>query len=63
QPDKKLSSVDVNSVMKKFPNKNFAAGAKRDQIATCEEALGIDLEDFVKLSLEAMQGVSSDLGL
>ena len=63
QPDKKLSSVDVNSVMKKFPNKNFAAGAKRDQIATCEEALGIPLQEFVELSLKAMQEVSNDLGL
>lgn len=63
QPDKKLSSVSVESVMKKFPNKSFAAGAIREQIATCKDALGIELEDFVKLSLEAMQSVSDDLGL
>lgn len=63
QPDKKLSSVSVESVMKKFPNKSFAAGAVREQILTCKDALGITLQEFVELSLKAMQQVSDDLGL
>lgn len=63
QSDKKLSSVSAEFVMKKFSNKNFAAGAVREQIATCDDALGIKLEDFVKLSLDAMQNVSGELGL
>ena len=62
-PDKKLSSVSVESVVKKFPQKAFAAAVKREQIKMCEEKLGISLEEFVKISLTAMQGISEELGL
>jgi uncharacterized protein len=63
RPDKKLETVSVESVMKKFPNKDFAAGAKREQIQACEEELGIPLEEFVRIALEAMQGIHEELGL
>lgn len=63
RPDKKLSSVTVDSVMKKFPQKSFAAGAKREQILACEKELDIPLEEFVGIALEAMQGISGELGL
>ncbi|MFZ5365931.1 MAG: HD domain-containing protein [Patescibacteria group bacterium] len=62
-PDKKLSSVSVESVVKKFPQKAFAAAVKREQIAMCEEKLGIPLPEFVKITLEAMQIISGELGL
>ena len=62
-PDKKLSSVFVESVVKKFPQKAFAAGVKREQIKMCEEKLGIPLSEFVKITLEAMQNIAQDLGL
>lgn len=63
RPDKKLSSVTVESVMKKFPQKSFAAGAKREQILACERELNIPLEEFVGIALKAMQEISSELGL
>lgn len=62
-PDKKLSAVSVESVLKKFPQKAFAAAVKREQISMCQEKLGIPLPEFVKIALEAMQGVSGELGL
>lgn len=62
-PDKKLSSVSVQSLMKKFKNKEFAKGARREQILACEEELNIPLEEFLGLSLKAMQGISDELGL
>lgn len=62
-PDKKLSSVTVEAVLKKFPQKSFAAGARREQIALCQEKLGIELEDFIALSLSAMQQIASQIGL
>ena len=62
-PDKKLSSVSVESVVKKFPQKAFAAAVKREQIKMCEEKLGISLEEFVKICLEAMQGIAEQLEL
>lgn len=63
RPDKKLSSVRVDSVLKKFRQPTFAAGARRDQILTCEPDLGIPLPEFVQIALEAMQGISEELGL
>lgn len=63
RPDKKLSSVTLESVMKKFPQKSFAAGAKREQILACEKELNIPLEEFVSIALKAMQGIAQELGL
>ncbi len=63
RPDKKLSSVTVESVMKKFPQKAFAAGAKREQILACEKELEIPLEEFVAIALKAMQNIATELGL
>lgn len=61
--DKKLSSLEVQSVMKRFREKKFAAGAKREQILACETELGIPLEEFIDIALKAMQGISEELGL
>ncbi len=63
RPDKKLASVTVESVMKKFPQKSFAAGAKREQILACEKELNIPLREFVGIALRAMQGIHEELGL
>ena len=63
RPDKKLASVTVDSVQKKFGQKAFAAGADRATIAFCEEKLNIPLPTFIELSLTAMQDISDDLGL
>lgn len=63
RPDKKLSSVAVESVMKKFSQKSFAAGANREQILACEKELNIPLEGFVSFALKALQGISNELGL
>uniref|UniRef100_A0A7C6EAF7 HDIG domain-containing protein n=1 Tax=candidate division WOR-3 bacterium TaxID=2052148 RepID=A0A7C6EAF7_UNCW3 len=61
-PTKKLANVTPEFVMRRFNEKRFAAGANREQIATCTQ-LGLTLEEFIKLSLEAMQGVAEKLGL
>ncbi len=63
RPEKKLASVEVKSVLKKFKQPAFAAGTRRDEIALCEKELGLPLPEFVELSLKAMQAVSSELGL
>lgn len=63
QPEKKLATVTVESLMKKFKQNSFAAGARREQILACEEELHIPLQEFLAISLKAMQGVSSELGL
>jgi len=63
RPDKKIESVTVDSVLKKFPQKSFAAGAARENIMFCEPKLGIKLPDFIAIALKAMQEINEDLGL
>ena len=62
RPDKKLAGVELKSVKKRFREKSFAAGASREQIATCNH-LGLELDEFIELGLEAMKGIAEDLGL
>lgn len=62
-PDKKLASIDTQFVLNRFGEKSFARGANREQIAACEDELGLSLEEFVGTGLKAMQGISDDLGL
>ena len=61
-PDKKLKSIDVSFIMRRFKEKRFAAGANREQIKTCQE-FGLELEQFLEISLKAMQGIDKELGL
>lgn len=63
RPDKKLASVEVASVIKKFNNPSFASGTRREDIKMCEEKLGIPLEEFIQISLSTMQKISLDLDL
>jgi len=62
-PSKKLADVKVKSVLKRFPQKSFAAGVHREQIKLCEEKLNIPIEEFVELTLGAMQGIAGEIGL
>lgn len=62
QPDKKLASVTLQSLKKKFKNKGFAAGCNREIILECEKA-GVPLDEFLQLGLEALQGISDKLGM
>lgn len=61
-PDKKLNSIDTEFVVKRYGEKSFARGADRDVIASCSD-MDMELEEFVAISLSAMQGISSKLGL
>ncbi len=61
-PDKKLHSLDVDFVMRRYKEKRFAAGANREQIAACGK-LGLELERFIGLCLRGMQKIAAELGL
>ncbi len=61
-PNKKLAEVKVKSLKKKFKQKDFARNVKRDKIMLCER-LGLSLNEFLQLSLEALQEISEELGL
>jgi putative nucleotidyltransferase with HDIG domain len=61
-PEKKLSVLDVDFVLRRFKEKRFAAGANREQIATSKN-LGLELNEFMEICLEGMQEIAGDLGL
>lgn len=63
RPSKKLADVTVEAVKKKWKEKSFAKGVNREQIAKCEEKLGIKLDEFIEITLNAMRGISEELGL
>ncbi len=63
RPEKKLEPVSVDSVLKKWKRKEFAAAVNRGQIEQCEEKLGIPLNEFIEITLKAMQTHHEELGL
>ncbi len=62
-PDKKLASLTVEFILNRMKQKDFAKGANREAILMCQEKLGIPLEEFVKITLTAMQGIHEELSL
>ncbi len=61
-PSKKLSGLNVPFIMKRYKEKRFAAGARRESIAACSN-LGLSLEEFLGLVLDGMNRISDELGL
>ena len=61
-PSKKLADLSVESVLRRFKEKHFARGADREIISACSR-IDLSLEEFVKIGLEAMQGINKELGL
>ena len=50
-----ISDMEPKSVMKKFKDKKFAAGCSRDVIRRGAEMLGMELNDLIALTLNAMR--------
>ncbi len=61
-PSKKLAAIDADFVINRMGEKSFARGANRETIRSCSD-LGLDLKEFISFGLEAMQGISGQLGL
>jgi len=62
-PNKRLAEVQVESVLKKMKDKSFARKVNRDDITAGAAELGIPVETHIANVLEAMNGISSTLGL
>jgi putative nucleotidyltransferase with HDIG domain len=62
QPDKTLAGLEASSLAERFGEKGFAPGADRERIAQCSH-LGVELEEFFRMGLEAMQRIAPTLGL
>ena len=63
RPDKKIASVQFKSVRKKLKDKAFARAVNRDEIRDGAEDLGVELSEHVAFVVEAMAGISEELGL
>ena len=50
-----ISDMETKSVMKKFKDKKFAAGCSRDIIRRGAEMLGMELNELMTLTLDAMR--------
>ena len=62
RPEKKLELVTLKSLKKRFREPSFAKGARREDMLTCSE-LGLELDEFLEIGLEAMTEVADELGL
>jgi putative nucleotidyltransferase with HDIG domain len=61
-PSKKLTDVKVETVAKKFKDKDFARGAERERILVCEE-IRIPKEKFFEIALNGLKNISTEIGL
>lgn len=61
-PAKKLKAIDLDFVKRRYKEKSFARGAKREEIEECRN-LGLELDEFISICIQAMQGIDTELGL
>jgi putative nucleotidyltransferase with HDIG domain len=61
-PSKKIEDVKVETIAKKFKDKDFARGADRERIMMCEQ-LGIPKEQFFGIALEGLKAAGAQIGL
>jgi putative nucleotidyltransferase with HDIG domain len=61
-PSKKLTDVKIETVAKKFKDKDFARGADRERITICEK-IGISKEKFFEIALSSLKDVAAQIGL
>ena len=50
-----ISDMEVKSVVKKFKDKKFAAGCSRDVIRQGAEMMGVELNELIAMTIDAMR--------
>jgi putative nucleotidyltransferase with HDIG domain len=63
KPGKSLAEVDAKSIRKRMKDKAFARSVSREDIVNGAADLGVDLDEHIAFCIEAMKGISGDLGL
>ncbi len=61
-PEKKIENLKYKSIKKRMKEKAFAASVNRETILECEK-IGISLDDFIRISVDAMKDISDDIRL
>jgi putative nucleotidyltransferase with HDIG domain len=59
---KTIEEMDACGLKKKFKDKKFAAAVSRDIIMECEN-LGLSLDEFFQISIEAIRKIKNEVGL
>ncbi len=62
-PDRRLEGVDLGFVMRRYKEKSFARGARREDIEQIRNIDGMELDEFITICIKAMQGIHQELGL
>ncbi len=57
------TGMKVSSVRKKLKDKAFAPGVARDDIRNVSEGIGVELDEFIGLSIEGLQLVAAEIDL
>ncbi|WFO74867.1 HDIG domain-containing protein [Desulfurococcaceae archaeon MEX13E-LK6-19] len=61
-PHKKIEEIKLKSLKKKYRSKDFAKNIDRNRIKEIEE-LGISLDEFMEIGLNALKEIAGELGL
>jgi putative nucleotidyltransferase with HDIG domain len=59
----KIADLEVSSVKKKMKDKAFAKNVSREDILKGAEELGVNLEEHIRFTIDAMKLISAELGL
>ena len=62
-PDRRLEGIDLGFVKRRYKQKSFARGARREDVEQIRNIEGMDLDEFITICIGAMQGIHKELGL
>ena len=63
RPSRQIADVSVESVKKKLKDKAFARSVNRQDIHEGTAGLGIPLDEHIQNVIDALLGISGELGL
>ena len=63
QPGRSLAEIEPASVKKKMKSSGFARNVNREDIVNGTAEMGLDLDEHIAFTLEAMRGIHAELGL
>ncbi len=62
RPEKAMG-MKVSSVKKKLKEKSFAPGVEREEIRGVDEGIGLELDEFLQVSITGLQSVAEEIEL
>jgi putative nucleotidyltransferase with HDIG domain len=63
RPSRSVMDMEISSVMKKWKQKAFAAGANREVILQGAEMLGVELNELIGDTIQGMREAAKEIGL